>query len=280
MKNIVMLVGWQRPEFMELCLKHVQEAELSENFTYLFCLDYGYDIKYEELISNFPYEKFVIRRPNNGYKIGKQSFNVIAGLLACAKATKDIVYYIEEDIFIGKDFFKYHNSVLKQSPDVMCSIASKCNDTPHKTIDDKGAYYIGSDSDYQCWGTAWKKEKLLQVLERHHNQGYYSNPLGYILKEFPDNFLKERFCEQDGLTRREMMKQGLRCAFPHVPRAYHAGFYGYNRVQPRPTTHLERVKKLQEVCYSKELMDKHSLYKDSQPYDLNINENSFYYAEQ
>jgi hypothetical protein len=214
-----------------------------------------------------------------GFNLGKQSYNVIAGLLSCAKSTKDVVFYVEEDIFIGKDFFKYNYSVLKQSPDVMCSIASKCNDSVHSTNGDKQAYYIGSESDYQCWGTAWKKDILLSVLAHHHNESYYREPVKYIVKNFPNNFLKDRFCEQDGLTRREMMKQGLRCAFPHVPRAYHAGFYGYNRQQPRLATHEERVEKLQEVCYSKDLMDKHSLYKDSEPYDLNINENNFYYAE-
>lgn len=278
-KDICILVGWQRPEFMELCLKHVQEAELSDSLIYLFCLDAGYDKKYLDIIKSFPYEKYIIERKDKGFKIGKQSYNVIAGLLSASKEAKDVVFYVEEDIFIGKDFFKYHYQVLNDNPDVMCSIASKCNDTHYITTNDKQAYYIGSKSDYQCWGTAWKKERILSILLHHHTELYYRDPVGYIIKNFSNNFLGSRFCEQDGLARREMMHQGLRCIFPHVPRAYHAGFYGYNRQQPRPSTHELRVKKLKEVCYNKDLMDRYSIYKDSNPIDLSINENKFYYAE-
>jgi len=76
-----------------------------------------------------------------------------------------------------------------------------------------------------------------------------------------------------------MMQDGNRCIFPHVPRAYHAGFYGYNRPGVRPPTHEARVLKLRKIVFDKEQMKAYDKLGDSEPIDLDINENTFNYAE-
>jgi hypothetical protein len=58
---------------------------------------------------------------------------------------------------------------------------------------------------------------------------YYRSPVLYCEKHFKNSFIGKYFCEQDGLIRRVKEKLNLVTVFPAVPRAYHAGFYSYNR---------------------------------------------------
>ena len=277
MKDVCVLVGWQRPEYMELCLERIVKAESSENLLYYVLLDNGYDLKYLDLFKKFPYEHILIKREKSQFSLGKQSYNVISGLLSASLETDKYVYYIEEDIFVSVDFFKYCQSALQEN--AFCVIGSRDNEDLSYKGTDKNGYYLGGNKSYQCWASAWKKENLLKYLKPHYVVGYFADPVNYIKKTFPNNPYGTRFCEQDGLTKRIMMQDGNRCIFPHVPRAYHAGFYGYNRPGVRPPTHEARVLKLRKIVFDKEQMKAYDKLGDSEPIDLDINENTFNYAE-
>jgi hypothetical protein len=273
MKDICILVGWQRPEYMELCLERIVLAEGSENLLYYVLLDNGFDPKYLDLFKSFPYEHILIKREKSGYKLGKQSYNVISGLLSASISTDKYVYYVEEDILISKDFFTYCNSALKE--DAMCVLGSRDNEDLKYQGCDVNGYYFGGKKSYQCWGSAWKKENLLKYLQPHYVTDYFYDPISYIRNNFPNNEYGTRFCEQDGLTKRIMMQNDLRCIFPVVPRCYHAGFYGYNRPGIRPPKHEDRVKLLRSIVFSPAEMKKYDKLGDSKPVDLNINEKTF-----
>ena len=278
MKNICVLVGWKRPEYMELCLERIVEAEGSEDLLYYVLLDNDFDPKYLELFQAFPYEHILIKREKTGYKMGKQSYNVISGLLSASISTENYVYYVEEDIFIAKDFFKYCQSALQEN-NAMCVVGSRDNEDLSYSGTDKNGYYLGGEKSYQCWGTAWRKENLIKYLKPHYVQEYFNDPQAYVTKTFPNNPYKAQFCEQDGLTKRIMMQSGSRCIFPHVPRAYHAGFYGYNRPGVKPYDYEDKVNFLRGIVFSKENMKKYDKLGDSEPIDLNINESNFHYVE-
>jgi len=146
---------------------------------------------------------------------------------------------------------------------------------------DLNGYYFGGTKSYQCWGSAWKKENLLKYLQPHYVAEYFYDPISYIRNNFHnsqyffDENNKLRWVEQDGLTKRIMMQNDLRCIFPSVPRCYHAGFYGYNRPGIRPPKHEDRVNLLRSIVFSKEQMKKYDKLGDSEPIDLNINEKTF-----
>jgi hypothetical protein len=272
-KDICVLVGWRRPEYMELCLERLEMAEGSENLLYYVLLDDGFDEKYLELFKKFPYEHILIKREKTPYKLGKQSYNVISGLLSAAYDTNEYVFYIEEDIFISKDFFKFCKSALKE--DAFCVIGSRDNENLKFTSDNKNGYYFGGEKSYQCLGTAWKAENLKKYLVPHFVANYFRDPVGYVKKTFPNNEYGSNFAEQDGLKKRIMMQNNLKCIFPLVPRCYHAGFYGYNRPGVRPNTHEDRVRFLRSIVFDPLQMKKYDKIGDSMPIDLNINENTF-----
>ena len=96
-------------------------------------------------------------------------------------------------------------------------------------------------------------------------------------KKFPNNTFGEAFAEQDGLIRRIQQKEansgGMQIAFPHVPKAFHAGFYGKNRGQRISGTLEERTNKIRSIIFDDEMMrtvNKGSvhLYEDSIPVNL------------
>jgi hypothetical protein len=79
--------------------------------------------------------------------------------------------------------------------------------------------------------------------------------------------------EQDGLIRRIMEINRMRSAFPHLPRAYHAGLYGYNR-QPHylKMKYEQKLALVKDVCFDKVKMRQYAqseeYYLDSVPCEL------------
>ena len=76
-------------------------------------------------------------------------------------------------------------------------------------------------------------DKLVELAQ----PGYYEDPRGFIRKRFggEDSYITrvyggpEQWFEQDGLINRLMIEQGMVSILPRCPRAFHAGFVGYNR---------------------------------------------------
>jgi hypothetical protein len=77
----------------------------------------------------------------------------------------------------------------------------------------------------------------LDVIARHATKRYYEAPSEYIAKEWgteegslPAGFKPTQFTEQDGLLNRDTQVNGWWTLSPRCPRAFHAGFTGYNRL--------------------------------------------------
>ena len=265
--------GWNRPEFFKIWTELVCKCQDVEDMLFIFCLDYGYDRKYDEIIEEFPYDCAVIRMPLSRYKLGKQSHNVLNGMFAGVNNSDGLVFYVEEDIFPGKDFFRWHRAVHAQQKDIFCSIGTRNVNTPFKTNGDRNAYYLSNKPDYQSWGSCFKREKIIELIKPHFNESYLKDPDKYCLRTFPNSFLKGRWTEQDGLIRRILeLNKGL-VAFPHLPRGYHSGFYGYNR-QPGilGQEYEKRLELVREIVFNKDKMKEwcmnEQFYQDSIPVDL------------
>lgn len=267
--NIVVTPLHSRPEMFKVWTELVLKCTDIDDLLFLFCLDWGYDEKYEDLIENFPLEKSVIRMPYSDLKLGKQSQNVLNGMVAAAMHSSDLVYYLEEDIFPAVDFFNWHFDIHKQQPDIFCSIATKGNNNTYTVDHDINHYYLTSRPDYQSWGSCFKKQVILDYIYPHFNDAYLNDPNAYCFGNWPQSIVGRAFTEQDGLIRRILETSGKAVAYPCYPLAYHAGFYGYNR-QPNvmSKSYDEKLKLIREVCFDADLMDRYSVYKDSVPIDL------------
>ncbi len=271
--NTVVTPCFNRPEFLKLWIELVLKCDQVDDLLFIFCLDYGYDRKYLDLIDDFPLMNAIIEMPLSRLKLGKQSHNVLNGLMSGANHSDCLVYYLEEDVFPSKDFFKFHAEIHKQQKDIFCSIATKNNDSPYKTNDMRSDYYLSDRYDYQALGTCFKRSVLLELIRPHFNNYYLTDPVGYCASNFPKSIIGPFFVEQDGLIRRVLEMSKGKVAFPHLPRAYHAGFYGYNR-QPQilKLNYDKRLAKIRGIVFDKEQMKKWSqneaYYADSTPVEL------------
>lgn len=275
--DVVIVPCFNRPEYLTVWTELVSKADKADEMLYIFCLDYGYDLKYEQVIDAFPFDNAVIRMDRSALQLGKQSRNVLNGMMAGARYAKGkgLVFYIEEDIFIAKDFFRWHREVHRQQKDIFCSIGTKNNNTPWKVDGMPGHYYISDMPDYQALGSCFKPEMILDYIAPHYNNSYLTNPTAYCLRNFPKSIIGSIWTEQDGLIRRIMESNKLYNAFPCVPRGYHAGIYGYNR-QPQimHKSYEEKLQIIREVCFDagkmKEMLSHmgESYWQDSIPCEL------------
>lgn len=229
-KNIVVIPCFSRPEYLDLCLQYILKADNADQYEYLFAHDRGGYAKNIELIEQFPHKSYVVTPQPNRYKAGKQSYNVMNGLLAACSLKPKLVFYVEEDVFIGKDFFTFIEAIHAKELDAFEVITSHNVNSDDLVCDDVNAYYIKENTNvHQGIGNCFKADMLLNYLGADFCDDYFNNPKTYVEQYYPNSALNSNFSEQDGLIRRIIEKNGLRIAFTHVPRCFHAGFYGYNR---------------------------------------------------
>lgn len=271
---------YKRPEYFKLWTEILQTVDGAGDQFYIFCLDYGYDTVHDHLLKSFPYDYGIIKTPRTQYRLTKQSYNVLNGMMAGAKHSTGLVYYIEEDIFLAKDFFRFHREVHRQQPDIFCSIGTKNNNTSYDVTDDENSYYLSTNGDYQSLGSCFKKEVINEMIGRHFREEYFKDPVKHCTKHFPASSIGKFFVEQDGLIRRILEQSGKATAFPHVPRGFHGGMYGYNRRddQVKKMSIEQRVEKIKRVAFDKEALKKYvqhaEYYADSEPCRLDTDFNT------
>jgi len=278
--SVVVIPVFSRPDFLEVCLDHICKADEFDRHKYLFCLDYGYDPKVIKIINKYPLMAAAMKVPDNHLKDGKQSHNVINGLVTAAELSDDKVYYIEDDCLVAKDFFTFTGGVVEKE-DVYCCIASLSDRPTIKAINDEDCYYVKeNDNDYRGIGVCFSTDKIKRFLQPHHDMRYYRNIKGYCLRYFPDSVLKGQWTEQDGLQRRIIEKNKLKVAFSSVPRCFHAGFYGYHRsvkVAYDVLSHEDKVKFIYDHVFDlekvKSISNNTDWISDSIPVNLNTKHN-------
>lgn len=222
MKSIVIIPCWRRPEFLGACLNLIRWADLSGTYHYLFAIDRRADPLNEKIIAGFPGEKTVIR---NTAMFNGNSANLIKAYKWAYGQSEELVFLIEEDIFIAKDFFLYHEQVHHEFSPFFVTACRNQMDLKQTGDNPAGLFSYGK---YQSLGVSFRRESLLQIIE-HDTREYYSNRSGYLKKLFPQSQFGTQNTEQDGLINRIMERDNLTGIYPEIPRAFHAGFYGYNR---------------------------------------------------
>lgn len=277
--NIVTIIAYDRPESLFWCLEKIANADNSDQYTYLISLDHGYNPENIAVISEFQKLGFkcIIHEQKHSPDIhpqSKQSYNVLnAYNLACQYVEDDngLIFNIEDDIIISKDFFTISEEIHALEPDIFSMIGSynANSSSPKGSPDD---YYVSIiNTDFQSWGVSYKKRIISEYILPHVNMEYLKHPDNYVKKYFNGSKLGSRWTEQDGLIRRIQESYNMTSAFLCMQRAYHAGFYGYHRGKGPTGNLLERITKLNDIIFNQDEINKvQTMYKDSHVCDLNL----------
>lgn len=250
-KDVVLLPCWRRPEFLWHCLDNLTRAEGIGAVHVLFRPDTGFSPDNLEVIRSFAdrLASYEIHLPVPcPFRRTKQSANLLLGYLRAATAANRFVFLVEEDIMVARDFFRWHRAVHAAAGALFCSISVK---NPNRTVnlpDELEGYYLSS-GDFCSTGVCFDKHVLQTMIAPHVNIAYFRRPKKYIRRHFPASAVGLGFVEQDGLIRRIQEQSRQPIAYPCVPRAFHAGYYGYNRPGGLEGSMQERVQRLADTIY-------------------------------
>lgn len=273
MNGVVLIPAYQRPEFLWHCLENIKRAHGADRYHYLFRFDHGHTPELYEVLKGFPLQHEVTTSPRSGYRIGKQSYNLLMGYKHAASMTNGLVLMVEEDVMVRQDFFLFHEAVHQARPDLFCSIAV-ANPNRRNIVSGPASEYYTSVGDYCSLGVAFRPQVIRDLIAPHATHDYFVNPVDYCRRHLKGTPIGDAFAEQDGLIRRI---QWLRhpdkpIAWPWEPRAYHAGLYGCNRGNGPGGTFAKRLEYVTSIIYSDEAMRtfaKHpEWYEDSRPIAL------------
>lgn len=207
------------------------------------------------------------------HRATKQSLNVLSGYKYAATKTDGLVFQVEEDVMVARDFLKFHRALHANEPNLFCSLSTK-NHNRSPTLDGLASSYYLSHGDFCSLGVVMRKEVIEQHINPHINDQYLAHSQAYCKTNWPASTIGDGFTEQDGLIRRIQEAGNMPTAYPHVPRAFHAGFYGYNRHKYVTGSLQQRIDMLARTIYNPEAMRRAALspayVHDSVPVPLDI----------
>jgi hypothetical protein len=262
-RDIVVVPCWRRAEFLWHCLDNLTLADGIDAVHVLFRLDTGYSQETLEVIHLFAARlaSFEVQVADpSPFRRTKPSANFLFGLLHATAKAKHLVYLVEEDIMVGRDYFKWHRAVQANEAPLFCSIPVKNPNRALALPDDHECYYLSS-GDSCSNGVCFDKQILQRLIAPHFNMAYLSQPKKYIRRTFAASKIGLGFVEQDGLIRRIQEQSAYPIAWPCVPRAFHSGFFGarghwqnYSRPEGIGHSLQRRVQILTDTIYSVEAM--------------------------
>lgn len=257
--NNVLVPCFRRPEFLSYCIQHIQQANGSDRYNYVFALDYGYDPANLEVLKAFGLRHEFIYTPRITHQTTKQSYSLLNALVYCSKGA-DLVFLVEDDVMIGRDFFQWHEELHRHE---LFSSHANLNVNSQQVEGHWDEYYL-TTGDYGSIGTCLTSKSIHDKIGPHFNPMYLRDPVKYVSQTFPDSMLKKDQVEQDGLIRRIQMQQDLPMAYPchryidgllYGPRCYHAGFVGKNRpVRSLAGSMDEKTRQVGGIIYNTEGM--------------------------
>ena len=255
-RDVVLIPCWRRPEFLWHCLRNLSLAQDSSSHLVIVRADTGFAPENLEVVREYsdrqPHLQMRFDLPCP-YRRTKQSANVLLGYLEAAARTRRFVYLVEEDIMVARDFFLWHRAVHAVAGELFCSIAVKNPNRRHELSGNPEGYYLNR-GDYCSYGVCFDRRVLLKQVAPHVNLSYMRNPKRYLRSRFPASQVSLGFVEQDGLLRRIQEQLDQSIAYPCLPRAFDAGFYGYNRPGGVEGSLASRVQQLDAIIYDRERM--------------------------
>jgi hypothetical protein len=227
--ELVIVPAWRRPDWLYATLSRLAVAGDGQQ-TYWIMMDRGCDPQAGSVAyrwqSSMQAMVRVVHRPNHPYP--GNSFNVLEAYREACSTDADLIFLVEEDVFVGADFFTAHRAAHTLLPDVFAVSACRNQFFPigaGPPADDAAVYRHAS---YQSLAVSFRPDRL-RAVTGHMVHGYYSDQIGYCRSTFPKATIPPPNAEQDGLIGRVVEQHRWTTAYMASPRAYHAGFIGYNR---------------------------------------------------
>ena len=264
-RDVVLVVAWRRPEFLLMSLSHVLAATYADDHEYIFLFDHDVDPLVRAVAEAFPAShKRMHYTPQHEFMRGN-SFNVLEGYryahMVARALRSELVYLLEEDVWVARDYFAFHRAAHAQQHRAIGAMPAEAAGKVFQVVgfsiqlntgefgEDHAAAVSRCAAEtaegellrstvllrhhYTSVATSFDTDSL-DVIARHATKRYYEAPSEYIAAEWGaegiPGFKPEQFTEQDGLLNRDTKKNGWWTLSPRCPRAFHAGFTGYNRL--------------------------------------------------
>lgn len=229
--EVVIVPLHRRPAFALACLTRLYEAARTDD-TLLFHLaidaqpDPGVVTVADQFAQQVGRTRVATVQRTRSFR--GNSYNLLTAYAETVDSGASLIHLVEEDVLVADDYFDYHRAVHAREPDVFAVSACRNQFWPLYAGPpaEEDAYYL--QGCYQSIGVSFTPAKLRHVTA-HSAQHFCINPYHYLRRTYPHSALEAQYAEQDGLIYRIVESLGEKVAFPCVPRAYHAGFTGYNR---------------------------------------------------
>lgn len=208
---------------LHACLTRL-EAASPGGVTVVVSLDRGYDPACRTVAETF-YRRFssIYLREMNDHSYRGNSYNVVSGVRDCMRLTWDLLHIVEDDILVSRGYFRYHEAMHRSAPEAFA--VSACRNQNQIRPRDEAAYLHPS---YQSLGVSLRRG-VADAITAHDGPGYYGDMVRYCQRMYPGSIIPAGNAEQDGLVNRIRESLGKRTVYTTRPRAFHAGFHGYNR---------------------------------------------------
>lgn len=238
MSELVIVTAWKRPDFLSAALQRLLAADDGRQ-RYWISLDRLHTRECAMVAAQFTRRlggRATIRRRSHRHK--GNSYNVLTSYREAVSVAPDLVHLVEEDVFVGTDYFEFHRQAHQLVPDAFAVSACRNQQFPPDVNppDEQDAVY--PHLSYQSLGVSFRLEPLAQVVQ-HAQHGYFARPVAYCAQKWPHSAINPNHAEQDGLIHRMIEASGRPTVYPFSPRAYHAGFVGYHRKGSGPVGTVE-----------------------------------------
>lgn len=225
--EIVIVPAWRRPDFLAATLRCLLDAD-DPSIQYWIAIDrrWSADVVHEaqrfcERLGPRRARRLMRKHGHHG-----NSYNILTAYKAAVEAAPDLIHLVEEDVFVGRDYFDFHRSAHAMLWKAFCVSAARNHNLAGDPPPDASKVYTARQ--YQSLAVSFRPEKLAPVLQ-HATADYYRDPVAYCATRWPHSAIPAGNAEQDGLINRYVEANGLSVVYPWLPRAYHAGFTGYHR---------------------------------------------------
>lgn len=223
MKHAVLVPAWRRPDMLHACLTRLTEA-VTPDVSVVVSIDRDSDLGCKAVTERF-YHRLpsVYLREMHPHPYRGNSHNVISGIKDCLRLGADLLHIVEDDILVSRGYFPFHEAMHRAAPEAFA--VSACRNQNLITPRSEAAYHHAS---YQSLGVSFRPEVASRIAE-HDSAAYYGDMIDYCRRTFPSSIIPHGHAEQDGLVNRVREAMNGRSVYAARPRAFHAGFHGYNR---------------------------------------------------
>src|ERR1700733_11241488 len=213
-KSVVVVPTLKRPEMLALSLEKLSQTRHEPNLDVRICLDHttADRLAEVEVVRDTYFPSAEIYHANNHVLVPSGSWNILNSLKIGYQTGSDLIFFVEEDVFVTPDFFDRHIQ-MQESSDYFVTSGRKLPQF--------------DDTFFSNPGSCYRREKLAAVIP-HINEQYFADQRGYLNRHF--TCMDSARILDDGMIRRVMLSVGGRakCAVPPV--AFHQGFHYYNRM--------------------------------------------------